>query len=141
MYRETTTRRKQPKNLLLTTVTKLSEYSNTMLLLFCLPVTISSSNTPKLYTSAFSVNWPWARYSGAIYPLQDHGYLRYNIASVSCNSTRVFPSYYSLFKSSKWFMKRYLQSSCNSCTYVALVLLKGSGQTKICNFSAKLCIQ
>jgi hypothetical protein len=47
---------KQLRNLQLTTITKLSEYSDALLLLFCLPVTISSSNIPKLYTSAFSVN-------------------------------------------------------------------------------------
>lgn len=56
----------------LTIVTRLSEYSEALLLLFCLPVTISNKSTPKLYTSAFSVNWPWARYSGAMYPLQIH---------------------------------------------------------------------
>lgn len=50
----------------LTIITRLSEYSDALLLLFCLPVIISNSNTPKLYTSAFSVNWPCARYSGAI---------------------------------------------------------------------------
>lgn len=55
-----------------TIVTTLSEYSEALLLLFCLPVTISNKSTPKLYTSAFSVNWPWARYSGAMYPLQIH---------------------------------------------------------------------
>ena len=36
---------------------------------FLLPQTISSTNTPKLYTSALSVSCPLTRYAGTMYPL------------------------------------------------------------------------
>jgi hypothetical protein len=50
----------------LTNPTRLREHSLWLKLLFLLPLTISSSKTPKLYTSDFSEKSPSIAYSGGI---------------------------------------------------------------------------
>ena len=61
---------------------------------FLLPVTISRTRTPKLYTSSLTERCPMTAYSGAMYPLQDKTILLGRMVDVGSSCMFVMMEFY-----------------------------------------------